>query len=108
MKKAVDQARRGAGGVGRFRQSMWLQRSWCWFTKTLIQGARRYEKRRVWCKAREREREESVLMLWFSVKCKSSGGVFNSCWPINAHNSVILKAPCMHHLIPKITNWLRL
>ncbi len=65
-------------------------------TKSVVQGER------------EREREESVLMLWFSVKCKSSGGVFNSCWPINAHNSVILKAPCMHHLIPKITNWLRL
>jgi hypothetical protein len=65
-------------------------------TKSVVQGER------------EREREESVLMLWFSVKCKSSGGVFNSCWPINAHNSVILKAPCMHHLIPKIKNWLRL
>jgi hypothetical protein len=79
MKKAVGQARRGAGGVGRIRQSMWLQRSWCWFTKTLIQGARRYQKRRVWCKARERE--DRVLMLWFSVKCKSSGGVLNSCCP---------------------------
>jgi hypothetical protein len=44
MKKAAGKARGGAGGVGRFRQSMWLQRSWCWFTKTLIRGARRYEK----------------------------------------------------------------
>jgi hypothetical protein len=61
--------------------------------KTLIRGARRYEKRRVWCKARERE--ERVLILWLSVKCKSSGGVVNSCWPINAHNSVILKTPCI-------------
>ncbi len=94
MKKAVGQERRGAGEVGRIRQSMWLQRSWCWLTKTLIRGARRYEKRRVWCKARESD--QKVLMLWFSVKCKSSGGVFNSCWPINAHNSVILKTPCTH------------
>jgi len=46
------------------------------------------------CGAR-REREERVLMLWFSVKSKSSGGVFNSCWLINAHNSVIVKTPCI-------------